>query len=454
VTHPLVADAAVVEQRGDGGDSRLRAYIVTRTSSSTAADDLRTHLRHSVPDYMVPASFEIVEALPRTASGKVNRPVLEACAEAPEAAATAAAQRLDPTETRLTQIWEDLLGRRPLPAAADFFDSGGDSLLAARLSVAIERAFGVRLPLSTFVAARTVRAQAQVLRTAGRQTEWPSLIPLRSTGSRPPIFFFHLIDGDVLGYRDLARHLPADQPVYGLQSRGLDGISRINTRIEDMAHDYVREIRARFPTGPYALCGWSYGGRVAFEVARQLEQEGQHVALLALLDSRLPLPQDRTLRMHLEGQVHRKFAHLRALVRGPARLAYAGAIVRRRWESASQCVGRMLVLWQRRGGWLPRSLRSVVRANRCARHDYVPTPYGGRITLFKATDRWDAALGDPFGRWTALAGGGISIHEVPGTHGSMIREPLVRTLAEGLAQCLDAAWARAVIDRKCDDRVA
>jgi acyl carrier protein len=163
----------------------------------------------------------------------------------------------DPLELRLTLLWEDLLEQRPISATANFFELGGHSLLAARLSASIEQTFATKLPLATFITAATIEQQARLLRERRTQSRWPSLVPVRAVGSKPPLFCVHSRDGDVLSYRDLARHLPPDQPLYGLQSRGLDGMSRINTRIEDMARDYVAEIRKSHPRGPYAICGWS-----------------------------------------------------------------------------------------------------------------------------------------------------------------------------------------------------
>jgi thioesterase domain-containing protein len=240
-----------------------------------------------------------------------------------------------------------------------------------------------------------------------------------------------------LSYRDLARHLSSDQPLYGLQSRGIDGMSRINTRIEDMARDYVAEIRKAHPCGPYAICGWSFGGTVAFEIARQLEQEGQVVALLALFDTHAPgRARQRGSRTGLRRHVSRVPVHVRTFLHGPGRVAYVGHKARTARQLVEAPLWRLLVLWQRRGGWLPRALQSVTQANKYALRDYGPQAYGGRVTLFKATQRRDPLMG-----WGPLATGGLEIHEVPGTHRTMVFEPHVRTLAEKLARCLDKAWA-------------
>ncbi|RPI54160.1 MAG: alpha/beta fold hydrolase [Acidobacteria bacterium] len=246
-------------------------------------------------------------------------------------------------------------------------------------------------------------------------------------------------DGDVLSYRDLARHLPSDLPLYGLQSRGLDGMSPINTRLEDMARDYVAEIRKLYPRGPYALCGWSFGGVVAFEVARQLEQQGQTVALLALFDSVVPRGARRS-RDLLRREVARAPAHVNALLHGRNRLAYLQKKFRTARRLVEPPLWRILVLWHRRGGWLPRALQNVYHVNKVALREYVPREYGGRITLFKIVRRGQH---DPCLGWQALAAGGLETHDVPGAHVDMVFEPHARTLAERLSRALDEAWAGA-----------
>ncbi|HWC30996.1 MAG TPA: alpha/beta fold hydrolase, partial [Dehalococcoidia bacterium] len=209
------------------------------------------------------------------------------CADEDASASPADHPPTDAVELRLADLWEDAFGRRPASVTADVFESGGHSFRSsARLGMLIEEAFGIRFPLATFMTAATLEEQANLVRKRQDvRAKWPSLVPIRESGSKPPLFFVHMADGHILSYRDLMRRLPPDQPLYGLQSRGLDGTSRINTRIEDMARDYVAEMRKAYPRGPYAICGWSFGGTVAFEMARQLEQQQRRVALLALFDT-------------------------------------------------------------------------------------------------------------------------------------------------------------------------
>jgi thioesterase domain-containing protein len=242
------------------------------------------------------------------------------------------------------------------------------------------------------------------------------------------------VDGNVLSYRDLIGYLPADQPIYGLQSRGLDRKSPISTRIEDMARDYVAEIQRLYPSGPFGLCGWSFGGIVAFEMARQLEREGRPAALLALLDSRVRRAQrPRRLVADVPGQVS-------ALFEGRARWRRK---VRTARQIAENAIWRWLVLWRRAGGWLPAAIHNVTQANRNARRDYVPQPYAGPVTYFRIADGHASHRPASHLAWVPLSLGGLEVHDVPGTHRTMVFEPHVRILAEKLTQCLEQAWNRA-----------
>ena len=348
----------------------------------------------------------------------------------------------DAVELCLAGLWEDAFGRRPASVTADVFELGGHSFRSSvRLGMLIEKAFGIQFPLVTFMTAATLEEQANLVRKQQDiETQWPSLVPIRESGSKPPLFFVHMADGHVLSYRDLMRRLPPDQPLYGLQSRGLDGTSPINTRIEDMARDYVAEIRKVYPCGPYAIGGWSFGGTVAFEMARQLEQQQQRVALLALFDTRVPTQTVRrrqakriwikTLRTPVH--ISRALAYVKAVLRRPNRQSPVTGFEARVWQS--------LALEYHREFRLPRTLENIVKANKKAVYDYVPGAYGGRVTLIRALHRLSQRSRDPLLGWGTLSIGDLELHQVTGNHLTLLFEPHVRSLAETLTQCLNRAW--------------
>jgi amino acid adenylation domain-containing protein len=438
-THALVLEAAVVARPDKNGEHRLAAYVVARAGRTPSVEELRTHLRNFLPEQMVPASIEFLESLPRTASGKVHRAAIVDGMASP--IATAGRAPRDAVEMSLTTLWEDLLERHPIGSTDDFFASGGHSLLAARLSASIERLFGLKLPLAAFLTAATIERQAELIRARGKHDEWPLLVPIRTGGSKRPLFCVHLADGNVLSYRDLARHLPLDQPLYGLQSRGLDGIGRPHTRIEDMARDYVSAMRGVQPQGPYAICGWSFAGVVAFEIARQLAHDGETVEFLGMFDTRA-----RRSTVSARRMARRTTVHTRALLRGRKGLSYARRRLRTSRRVLANMVWRSLMLWYGRGGWLPRRLRNVTQANKTARRDYVLQSYGGRMTMFRIPRPDGLASSDNTKGWREFVTGELDVHEVPGTHLTMVFEPHVQTLAATLTRCLEAARRAAPAD--------
>ena len=185
----------------------------------------------------------------------------------------------------MARIWERTLGVQPIGIRDNFFELGGHSLLAVQLFAEMEQLFGRNLPLPTLFHAPTIEQLANILRSEGRSQPWSSLIPIQPRGSRPPFFCLHTDTGLVFYCRDLAHHLGPDQPVYGLQSLGLDGKRPPFTRFEDMAAHYIKEIRAIQHEGPYYIGGFCLGAYLALELAHQLEEQGQKVALLAAFNT-------------------------------------------------------------------------------------------------------------------------------------------------------------------------
>ena len=165
---------------------------------------------------------------------------------------------------------------------------GGDSVLAVHLFAQIEKVFNVKLPLATLFEAPTIQELARILRSEVSTSDWSPLVAIQPSGSRPPFFCIHGAGGNVLIYRELSQNLGSDQPFFGLQSQGLDGSCPPLTKIEDMASLYVKAIRRQQSHGPYFLGGYCGGGLIAFEVAQQLRNEGEEIALLALFDTMNP----------------------------------------------------------------------------------------------------------------------------------------------------------------------
>ena len=446
--HPAVRQAVVVAREDAPGDQRLVAYLVAAGATPPAASELRPFLKAALPEYMVPAAFVALDTLPLTPNGKVDRKALPAPQAAPgDGASRAVAAPGDTLELQLVALWEGVLGVRPIGVDDNFFDLGGHSLLAVRLFGEIERIFGRALPLATLFRAPTVGQLAAILRQPGHAPSWSPLVLLSGGGEQPPLFLAHAIGGNVLNYRDLARELGGDRPVYGLQALGLDGQQAPLTRVEEMATRYLAEIRRIQPTGPYHLGGQCFGGMIALEMAQQLQSAGETVALLAMFDNEAPgytkaLPAGRRARITADWFARRARFHAHQLTEQSAGtwLPYLGArgvtVLRRGRSRVWGLAGRA---YRHVGQALPESLRNVREAALLAQRDYVPRPYHGRPVLFVVNDQEEPVVpGSQYG-WEGLATGGVEIIEVPGDHKTMLSEPHVSTLATRLRDCL--AWA-------------
>ncbi|MBD2502164.1 non-ribosomal peptide synthetase [Anabaena azotica] len=284
--HEEVQSCCAIAREDSPGDKRLVAYVVPHQQHTPTISQLRQFLTSKLPFYMVPNTIVFLESLPLTPNGKVDRRALRTI-NTQSSEETIKVLPRDTVELQLAQIWSAVLGINQVGVTENFFELGGHSLLAVSLMSLVQQQFGKNLPLTTLFQHGTVEQLATVLRQETVSQTWSPLVPIQSTGSKPPFFCIHPVGGNVLCYADLARNLGSEQPVYGLQAIGLNEEEPL-TRIEDMATVYIEAIKTIQPTGPYYLGGWSMGGVIAFEMAQQLLTNTEEVALLALIDSYVP----------------------------------------------------------------------------------------------------------------------------------------------------------------------
>ncbi|MDQ6893669.1 MAG: amino acid adenylation domain-containing protein [Acidobacteriota bacterium] len=443
-SHNAVAQAVVAVREDRPGEPRLVAWVVPNPGQKPGTVELRGFLRNRLPDFMVPSTFLFLDALPLTNSGKVDRSALPAPdASRPELAAAFEAPR-NPVEEKIAKIWREILGVQEVGVHDNFFDLGGHSLVAVAVIARIEKELGRSVGLATIFRAPTVAELAVVFREKRRSRHpTPSLVPIQPLGSRPPFFCVHANTG-IVYYRRLARFLGPDQPFFGLQSQGLDGTRAPYETVEEMAAHYVREIRGLQPQGPYYLGGHSFGGKVAFEMARQLGQQGQRTAFLGFFDTfNLPITPRPT---GFQFARQRTRVHIAALKTAGLRGKVSYLI--RRAQTLGHVIARVLA----RGGeavFYPmlRAQRKVLEANSRAAERYVPGYYEGRATIFRAMDRTDEFRDRlrpyPHLGWETLCGEGVLLVEVPGDHASLLEEEeSVRALSRRLEECLRAAQTR------------
>ncbi len=444
--HPALAEAVVTAPVTAQGSRTLAAYVVPAAGEAGGAGlvaRLRADLAATLPEYMVPALWVELAALPRTPTGKLDRralppPVAEAAAQVPPR---------DLWELALARIWGEVLGLAEVSVESDFFALGGHSLLAVRLLARIEAELGVKLPLASLFAASTVAALARLVREGGAGAA-SLLVPIVPGGTRPPLFLVHPAGGDVLCYGTLAQHLGEQlpgQPVYGLRSAGLEAGEELAPSLTAMAAAYVAEVRRRQPQGPYQLGGWSLGGLVAYEMGRQLLAAGETVAALLVIDTTAGTgeayrtPDEVDLLLDVAAYVETLWARPLGLSRGDL-VPLASAA---RLDLLLAHLGAVGFLPAGTGPEPIRRLLAVYRANLEAAAAYrpEPPPAGTRlpVSVLAAGERGgaetlagNALLADPTLGWGALVGE-VAVEVLAANHLSLLAEPAVAALAAAIA---------------------
>ncbi|NNC00087.1 amino acid adenylation domain-containing protein, partial [Corallococcus exiguus] len=430
---------AIVVARGADADKRLVAYVTASEGHPLDADSLKAGLKQRLPEYMVPSAVVVLDALPLNANGKVDRKALpEPDAHAIEARDFVAPR--DALEMQLARIWEDLLGVPSVGVRSSFFELGGHSLLAVRMVAAVRERLGKSIPLSVLFQQPTIEQLAQVLRDDSQ--DWTPLVPLeRGEPGKRPLFLVHPGGGNVLAYSELARRLGPSLPVFGLQSRGLDG-RPVAESIEEMATLYIEAIRTVQPHGPYQLGGWSLGGVIAYEMARRLREAGEAVDLLALIDAHVHgLTKHAQAETQLDSETRARlaFAHATATAFGqelsvPDEALAQGDDVM--LDHLLQEGLRARILDAHSGLAQLRALFNVFRANLFAHEKYAPKPYDGTALLLSASGVAEAI---PRHRgWEPLVRGGLEVHDVAGGHHELMQDPHLGSVVEHLRSALAA----------------
>ena len=425
---PSVREAAVVARESPDGRASIVAYVVP-DGPARSPDVLRTYLATKLPAYMLPSSFVAIGAIPRTTSGKTDLERLPD-ASGSDSARAAVCESRTVTESRLADLWQQILMLPTVGVHDDFFQIGGDSLSATRLAVRIREQFGVDLPLARLVTAPTIEALANFVDGSEQQTKnLPrQIVPLRSGSSaQPPLFLAPPASGSPACYAFWASAFTGDRAVYGLLSPGFtDGNAAVS--IPDQARAYLEGIYAVQPAGPYYIAGWSLGAPVAFEIACQLREAGERVAYLGLIDAALPengrLPGNISLLRGLWWAVSYPFSE---------RMPFTYATVRQLANFVGVALPSSLTDVRQRG-WAAsfhflaelfagacRSVR-VFFANMRGLRSYQPRRFDGVVTLFRTKPPAkvsEDALRQAMTKWCAR----VDVHDAPGTHMTLILDP-------------------------------
>jgi thioesterase domain-containing protein/acyl carrier protein len=345
-------------------------------------------------------------------------------------------------ESDVSRVWEETMGIRPIGVTVDFFDLGGHSLLAAQLLSNLEKKLGKRMSLAEFFEARTIEKMALAL-TCENHARQGALTTVQAGGAKQPLFMIHGVGGSIMGLGLLSRYLGIDRPIYAFQSYDVSEPVQLTSRLEQVAAQYIAEIRTKQSHGPYFLLGHSSGGMIAFEMAQQLRQQGEQVALLGMLDTyqfTYYTEMSEKLRYKLRQAARTMKLHVQEILHNGRPLSYIWGRIKSKYLRIAYAVYHLA------GRELPPSLVAVEHLNWFTVRHYKPAPYPGSLVLFRALNREAHEDGDYLLGWGGLAKGGIEVYDIPGTHEEMGWEPNVRVLAKAINRCLDKAQAEDQIE--------
>ncbi|WP_373514970.1 amino acid adenylation domain-containing protein [Persicitalea sp.] len=444
-----IKDAVVVAREDRPGYQYLTAYVVPETTPDSLTHNVPTASKEQIqgwkqrvtdllPDYMVPTEFVVLPQLPLTPNGKIDRKALpKPESESQSAASSAMPQTRE--EELVAAIWSDVLELETINDTDDFFELGGHSLIAVQVMTRIEQETGKRLPLSTLFEYPTVQKLASLLQTNKKATTWKSLVPIKPTGTKMPIYFVHGHGLNLMNFNSVAKNMDPDQPVYGFQGRGLDGQDELLESIDDMAAFYVSELLEHNPAGPYALAGYSFGGYVAVEMARILYEMKKDVRLLGLLDTDAEIINSQVLdASNLYKRIRRQFPKLiwviRSFIRDPAQtVAYQKSFFKRKFTELVKVAG--LREESKPDDDVLHHLDRITIVSENAYQKHIIRPFDGQVTLFRAKKRPYFVADFTFLGWKQFALKGVKIYEVPGDHKTMFED----SHAQGTARIIQKA---------------
>ncbi|WP_024804043.1 non-ribosomal peptide synthetase [Nocardia sp. BMG51109] len=429
VDHPAVRQAAVV-----AAGEQLVAYAVA--AGTVAAGSLRAHLAQRLPRHLCPDRVIRCDRLPLTRHGKLDYGALAAGAEAAAPPAAPDAAR-SPQEHLLCRLFAEVLGHERVGRSDDFFDLGGQSMAAARLVLRVRAVLGIDLSMRTLLEAPTPAGLAELMHAPdGLSGSLDVLLPLRRTGTRPPLFCVHPATGLSWCYAGLLRYLP-DRPVIGLQARAMGDPAYRPESVEELAADYLARVGECTPNGPYHLLGWSFGGRVAFEMATVLQGMGHEVGSVVLLDSSPPPPvafEASTADFDRDDALRRYFLAILAETSPISDDAYRDAPLPEIKAELDRLAGPYSLLsdnhFQR--------MFELHKRNYVLSRRYVPRrKLHGRLDYVRALGEGGEDTAHKVDRWAAHVDGDTVEHRVPGTHGGLTQAASIAQIGRLLAGELD-----------------
>jgi aspartate racemase len=427
---PLVKEAIALAKEDPRQEKQLVAYVVLQPDAPDLSLRDLTHqiqqqLRAELPMEWVPSLIVPLAALPLTPNGKRDRLALPDPDWGGMSLGADATPSDDPTEQTLLRIWTELFNFVP-NRQDNFFDLGGHSLLAVQLFAQIDHAFQRKLSFHHLLAHPTLADLAAYLRDSPPEEQSTLLVPLQTQGDRPPLFCIHAVGGGAMFYQALLPYLAPDQPVYGIQARGFDGIEPPLDQVEAMATLYLETIRQQYPDGMLYLLGHSFGGLIVYEMAQQLRQRGETPGLVAMIDTKTPalMQAPRSWRQTVKTTARNLW-----LMNADERMGYLKKTLT--WFYRKRQMKRDRVYTEAlKAQNVNLRMLNVLQPNYHAQDSYQPQPYDGDVEVYRAQLQSPRSAHNPTLGWGDLVQGKITVHTMPGRHLTMMKEPHVQALGQ------------------------
>lgn len=440
-----IKEAVVVANEDQPGNQKLAAYVIPAHPDKSNNDHKEQKIKwreaigEILPHYMIPNDWVILNEFPLTPNNKIDKKALPK----PQSDINGFNRKINrlpvtKIEKLIAKIWEEELGCRNISLDDNFFDLGGHSLIAVKMMNHLEKETGKRIPLTALFEGPTIEKLASLINK--KEHKWDSFVPIKSSGNKIPIYLIHGVGLNVLIFSPLAKYLHPEQPIYGIQAKGLNGTDKLLDKMEEIAAHYIDEIKKQNPDGPYAIGGYSFGGLIALEMSKQLKAMGEKVILTCMFDSyAFKSYYHEPLYKKILNKTHEIFMRivyaLYFMTQEPKivvtnKIRYAKIILRSLFEKLSFKKG---VSEDNFVGYSKRATQMYEAAFR----NYKLTPYDGTIDVFRSKKQTYYMKDFKFLGWKPYALQGIIVHEVPGYHLDMFTYPNVEEFAKILQARLD-----------------
>ena len=435
--HENVSKCIVTAREKENGIKYLAAYFILKQpqEQKQLTEELRALLNKSLPEYMIPATYTVLQELPLTMNGKVDRKKLpDPEIENYEQETGDEPEPQSPLEMQLRLIFSKVLHKKSVDADADFATLGVDSLSAIKLLMEVESHTGIKIPFEKLYHDASINSICNYIRNdSGQGYEWSPVVKLTGTCHiKHPLFLIHTTPGDILGYINLAHYLD-DRAIYGIQSLGLYCPEDMHESIESMSSYYISRILEIDPEGPYLLCGWCFGGIVAYEMAQQLKKMGKEIAFLGLIETY----------SHLQPSIYNKLRRVIAAAQwGPLNcINYIIFKLKRKFikdhnfEQLDFIAQRFANAWNEQ---TINNMKMVYNYNMRAAAGYFMQYYDGKVSLFMAKETIKGKIPLPYYGWKHLSKD-LELYTFDTEHDDILREPVVTSVAEKIINCITNA---------------